>query len=428
MNKTSLRLRLFGLWALSLVACCAVAALLVELHDQSTAARVGRADVAVVAGCDSVRARYEAYAAEWPAPPAVSDKQLRSELASAVNLALAERSGVEGGVWRKDIGSLAYAFPTYAGTGPKTDLPVAERDSIQAVNEEAAASGRLVDRRSDSLDQTLLLHACPLPGPIPFLTAWTMTRIEAVPYYDQLRLGLTALLGFMALLSAWLGRLLMLWARYVDDAGAGSAGASVAPTPAPKPQPNRAAVARHKMDERLAGMNPANGRGRGPRDACRAHGDRARRRHHRARRARGGRDVRGAEKRVRRRRRQARGRRNLRRKLSGAGSRQDSRPRRRPRRGRPGRRLPDGGVGRPHARRGEPSRRRRHHHVGARRDDRRRQSPPVGLLRADQRRGSPATSTARSSCWPPSPSFPASSRRFWSTTRFASCWRRWCWN
>ena len=255
MTKTSLRLRLFGLWALSLIACVAVAALLAELYQQSTEARVGRAETAVAQGCDSVRERYGVYAAEWSGPsPAPSDERLRSELASAVALALAGQSGLEGGVWRKGVGSLAYAFPTYVGAGPKTDLPVAERDSIEAANEQAAQDGRPVDRQSASPEQTLLLRACPLPGPIPFLTAWTMTRVEAVLYYDDLRLGLSALLAFMALLSAWLGRLLILWARYVGGAEPTTESAGVAATPAQTPEPERAAAARRKADQRLARM------------------------------------------------------------------------------------------------------------------------------------------------------------------------------
>jgi hypothetical protein len=96
-------------------------------------------------------------------------------MATAVRLALARQNGVEGGVWQADAGPLAYAFPTYAGTGPKTDLPAAERDYIQAVNEQASRDERPVNRRSVSREQYLLLYACPLSGPIPRLTAWTMT-------------------------------------------------------------------------------------------------------------------------------------------------------------------------------------------------------------------------------------------------------------
>ena len=45
-----------------------------------------------------------------------------------------------------------------------------------------------------------------------------MTRVGAVPEYDQLRLGLSVVLAFMLLMSAWLGRVLMVWARYVGGA------------------------------------------------------------------------------------------------------------------------------------------------------------------------------------------------------------------
>ncbi len=219
---TSLRLRLLGLWALSLIACIAVGALLAQLYQQSTAVRVRRAEVAIAQACDLIRDHYVVDQAGWSGVvPALSDPKLRLDMATAVSRALAEKNGVEGGVWRADAGPLAYAFPTYAGTGPKTDLPAAERDHIQAMNEQAAREDRPVDRRSVSQEQSLLLRACPLPGPIPRLTAWTMTRVEAVPAYDRLLVGLSALLGFMVLMSAWLGRVLILWARYVSGIEAG---------------------------------------------------------------------------------------------------------------------------------------------------------------------------------------------------------------
>ena len=59
-----------------------------------------------------------------------------------------------------------------------------------------------------------------------------MTRVEAVPEYDRLRLGLGALLAFMVLMSAWLGRVLMLWARYVSGIEAAEGGAGMVAAPA----------------------------------------------------------------------------------------------------------------------------------------------------------------------------------------------------
>jgi signal transduction histidine kinase len=128
---------------------------------------------------------------------------------------LANRAGVEGGIWQSEAGPLAYAFPTYEGTGPKTDLPIAERDQIQAVNQQAAREEQSVDRRAASGTQTLLLHACPLSGPIGGLTAWTMTRVRAVQGFRLLQLGLGVLLALMVLMAAWLGRALLVWGRHV---------------------------------------------------------------------------------------------------------------------------------------------------------------------------------------------------------------------
>jgi len=48
---------------------------------------------------------------------------------------------VEGGIWRASEGSIAYAFPTYEGTGPKTDVPAAELATIKQVNADTLRSG-----------------------------------------------------------------------------------------------------------------------------------------------------------------------------------------------------------------------------------------------------------------------------------------------
>lgn len=212
----SLRTRLFGVWGLSLAACVAVAFLLFKLDQQSTEAQVGRAEAVVARACDLIRDRYGFYTIGWSGPqPGQTDTRLRGDLATAVGLALAQQVGVEGGIWQSNAGPLAYAFPTYEGTGPKTDLPTAERDQIQAVNQQAARDEQSVERHVSSGSQTLLLHACPLSGPINGLTAWTMTRVRSVQGFEPLRLGLGVLLALMVLVSAWLGRTLLVWGRHV---------------------------------------------------------------------------------------------------------------------------------------------------------------------------------------------------------------------
>ncbi len=124
---------------MSLAASVVVSILLIQLYRQSTEAQVGRAEAVIGHACDLIRDRYAYYASGWAGPaPGAPDARLRTDLATAVGLALAHQYGVEGGIWQADVRSLAYAYPTYEGTGPKTDLPAAEHDQIQAINRQAA--------------------------------------------------------------------------------------------------------------------------------------------------------------------------------------------------------------------------------------------------------------------------------------------------
>ena len=267
------------LWSLSLVASLAVAGLLVQLGQQSTAAQVARAEAVVARACDQVRDRYGFYVTGWTGPDtATVDDRLRADLIAVVSLALAREDGVEGGIWQAGTGSLAYAYPTYEGTGPKTDLPAAERDRIEAINREAAREEQPVDRDTMSRAQTLLLHARPLGGPVPGLTAWTMARVQAAAGFQPLQLGLGILFGLMLLMSAWLGWTLLVWGRHVRriEAALGNTGADGLPEvprtgereldriiDALNDAGARLALARHRSDdmarraadaERLAGL------------------------------------------------------------------------------------------------------------------------------------------------------------------------------
>lgn len=214
---------MLALWAFSLAACVAAGALLVQISGQSTAAQVQRGEAVVARACDLIRERYAFYATDWRGPvPPLDDAGLRADLQTAVSLALARQDGVEGGIWQADAGPLAYAFPTYPGTGPKTDLPAAEAANIQAINEQAARDEAAVARTSGS-SAHLLLHACPLPGPIENLTAWTMTQVAAAGAADSLRAGLLPLFALVLGMSAWLAWLLRDWSRRVGAMEAGLA-------------------------------------------------------------------------------------------------------------------------------------------------------------------------------------------------------------
>ena len=232
-GKRSLASRLLVLWALSLVASVAVGLMLLQLSRQSDAAQTARAEAVVARACGLIGDRYAFYAAGWTGPAAVPpDAAFRADLTAAVSLALAQQDGVEGGIWQADAGPLAYAYPTYGGAGPKTDLPITERDLIAAANMQAARDDLPAARSVVSRTGALLLQACPLGGPIPDLTAWAMARVQAVQGVRPLQTGLAVLLGLGLLMSAWLGRLVWVWGRHVRGIEAALAGAGTGPLPA----------------------------------------------------------------------------------------------------------------------------------------------------------------------------------------------------
>lgn len=194
----SLRGRLIVLWIISLTTALAAGTVLLQLYWQSSIDQVARADAIAAQACDEIGDRYRFYVSGWSRPPTdLRDAALQQGLRVVATIALVRFPGVEGGVWQRDTGSLAYAFPTYDGTGPKTDLPAAELDSIRAVNADALADDRAAGLRQAGRQQTLLLYACPLPGLIEGVTAWTMTRV-----FTGQGAGYTRLLGGLGVLFA----------------------------------------------------------------------------------------------------------------------------------------------------------------------------------------------------------------------------------
>ena len=248
----SLRARLFVVWLLSLAASCAVGWLLLQLYRQSTTAQTARAAAAVAQGCDRIADRYAFYVTGWAGPRGGhADDRLRRDLTALVRVALAGSRGVEGGIWQQGDGPLAYAFPTYAGTGPKTDLPQAERPRIAALNARAAQTGQAESAHAAASGETLVLHACPLPGPVPDLTAWTMTRVIAAAGLDALRLGLGVLLALVLGISAWLTWLVLAWTRHV-----GRMEAALAAAPGGD-LPHLAPTGEAELDRIVAALNTA---------------------------------------------------------------------------------------------------------------------------------------------------------------------------
>jgi signal transduction histidine kinase len=216
----SLRGRLSVLLSLLIAAAIATGVLMIDLFRQSATAQVGQAVAEIGRACDAIAGAYRFYGTGWQRPgPAIDDQAFRNGLSAVVQTALNNRRRVEGGIWQSEAGSLAYAFPTYEGGGPKTDVPQAELPRIQVINRSAATEDRPVSGRYDTASQILLLTACPLPGPVPGLTGWTMTRVItfAGRSYQQLMAGLGILFFTVLGAAVLLTRLTMKWSRHVSQ-------------------------------------------------------------------------------------------------------------------------------------------------------------------------------------------------------------------
>jgi hypothetical protein len=133
----SLRTRLIALWAMLVASALVTGFLLLQFYRQSANVQVGQAEDSVIRACREIGDRYAFFVSGWRGSDADIDDRLKGELNDVVRAALGRAAGVEGGIWQSANGPLAYAFPTYEGTGPKTDLPAAELPAIRQANLDA---------------------------------------------------------------------------------------------------------------------------------------------------------------------------------------------------------------------------------------------------------------------------------------------------
>ncbi|HZZ61532.1 MAG TPA: HAMP domain-containing sensor histidine kinase [Roseiarcus sp.] len=250
----SLRGRLIVLVLLLSAAALAAGALMIGLFRQSATAQADEAEAQIGRACDAIGGAYRFFSAARQGPPSgQANDAVKRDLATVVQTALRDRSGVEGGIWQGGAGSLVYAFPTYQGARPKTDVPEAELPRIRSVNEAALAGDRQANGRYHESSQILVITSCPLPGPIPSLTAWAMTRVFtfAGSGYRLLMAGLSVLFAAVLAAAALLIQLTMTWSRHVGRIEAALAAHDIAELP------TLATTGERELDRIVVALNDA---------------------------------------------------------------------------------------------------------------------------------------------------------------------------
>lgn len=252
MTAYSLRARLLALWVLLLASAAATAYLMFGVYNQSTGVQVAQADLAVGRACREIIDRYAALVRARGRGITEGDR------VGTVSAALARFPGIEGGIWSASGKSVAYAYPTYEGTGPKTDLPAAEHDAIAALNAQALRVDHAVSDRRPSRTQVLMLQACPLHGPEAGLTAWAMARahVNDGPTYTRFLAGLGFLAATVLGSAAFLGWFLYGFSGRIARLEA----ALAAPRPDGEDLPHLDRTGERELDRLVDALNAAGGR------------------------------------------------------------------------------------------------------------------------------------------------------------------------
>lgn len=201
-----MRRDLLILWLAITAVALVLAALLFVLIRQGAGPQIARAAHQAAVSCEALRAGAERMALAAPdAPPSASH--------AVLDLALRDRPGTEGGFWRAGAGVVAYAFPTYDGTGIKRDPPSAELERIAATAQRALDSASLVNDVRPGLREAVVFSACPVDAQPRGLAAWTLMRVPLIgsDVVNPLILAVSLLLCMVVISGVWLGRMLARW-------------------------------------------------------------------------------------------------------------------------------------------------------------------------------------------------------------------------
>lgn len=200
------------LWVCIAVVALVLGWLLLTLSRQGAGPQIEHAQRLTSTSCRALQAGAEHLRKQSPD----NSHNVAPAVAQAVlDLALRDRPGMEGGFWRADAGVVAYAFPTYDGTGIKRDPPSAELERIASTAQRAQDAGGLVTDIRPGLREAVAFAACPVDLGDRRLVAWTLMRVPimAAETVNTLILAVSLLLALVVVSGAWLGWMISRWQR-----------------------------------------------------------------------------------------------------------------------------------------------------------------------------------------------------------------------
>lgn len=183
-SRWSLKRQIRALGVLFVVTILLACGFAVELVHNSDAARIADAERQLEQAAGQLRGHYSYVAQAFKqrnvaGPDIPADNRLLTSITASV---LAGMPRVEGGFYFASGSQLlGYAYPTYQGSGPKSDIPPAERPTIVEVAQQAVDTRSAARKRIDTASDTLLFGAIPLSGAAsPSGAVWVMHHLEGV--------------------------------------------------------------------------------------------------------------------------------------------------------------------------------------------------------------------------------------------------------
>ena len=213
MPRPSFSTQLYVLWILVAILCGMLIVAVWLMLSSALGERVDAAKQQATATCTAVASRYDLSIRR----PDEADVDL---MHAVLDLVLIRTEGIEGGFWSvaptagAPNGFLAYAFPTYEGSGVKRDIPEAETPLILRTLHNVASTGQMRADVVPASADAVIAVACPVPHHAG-LFAWVLTRARPPfgPYGQRAATLLAGVLAIIVVLALLLAMAFRRWKR-----------------------------------------------------------------------------------------------------------------------------------------------------------------------------------------------------------------------